>query len=310
LALTAVNKNIKLEKSVIPHIFTETKRRPELITKMVVGSSTIVTDLGLPSRRTAFQIVEVLVNNHPDLLDISEVVAALGSGSKSDEEVEIQTFCHKLAAKVAVLYPDVFLKGITAFDLSPVFIKVLPNTAIEVDIKANEDLVNSAKQVVVVVESGLFSHKYLSEKDTLVLLEPFVKAFFGGFKAGPFYNEIISDLSHPSSQEIAIKALTEFFKLFDTKLQNNIAHKPIAEDIISGLDELLAASTFKQITTIKDDPFVKSVLQLIKILEVAFTKLEKQKADMKVVSHPGFIQYLNNTIKKGPLSSKYAEIKL
>jgi len=309
LALTAVTKGLKLPQTVIPHVFTETKRNPVLITKMVVGSSTLVTDLGLPSRRAAFQILEVVLATSPEVLNVAEVVAALGLGSKSDEEVEIQMFSHKLAAKVIQAYPDVAIKGMAAFDISPVFVKTLPNTAIEVDIKANEELVASARQVVVAMESVFFTHKYVSNKETVALLETFVKSFFGGLKAGKFYTEVLAGLAQQSTKDVSLKALTEFFKSFDTKLQNNIGHKPIAEDVLSGMEEVISSPTFKNIQSNKEDAFVKSVLALIKVLDVAFLRLEKHKADMKVPPHAGFQTYLNTVIKKGPLASKYAEIK-
>jgi len=275
----------------------------------VVGSNTLVTDLGLPSRRTTFQILDTLLATAPEILTIDILLANLGSGAKFDEEVEIQNLTHRISVKFAAIYPEAFLRGMGAFDLMPVFLKLLPNTALEVDIKANEELVASAIPVIHAAEDHLYSNKYLSKADTFVVLDVLVKAGYGGLRCGKLYKHVIIGLQDPSTQEAAVKVLTELWKIFDTKLQNNLGHKAIAEDTISGLDELLATNQFKNVPSSKDENLIKSTLSLIKVLDVAFARLERHKKDMKVNPHAGFTNYLNNTIKKGALASKYAELK-
>jgi len=315
LLQTVIAKNLSVFKPLIrkyePLLATESKRRPELITKVVVGATTLVTDLGLPSRRTTFQILDALLTTAPETLEISALIANLASGVKSDEEVEIQTLGHKIAVKLASSYPEAFLRGIGAFDLSPVFLRLLPSTAIDVDIKANEEILSSTKQVIYAAEEQLYSQKYLSTKDTFATLENLVKAGFGALRSAKLYKLIIVGLGDPSTQEASVKVLTELWKLFDTKLQNNLGHKGIADDVISGLDEpinLLGTNFFKNLPSSKDENVIKYSLPFIRVLDVAFIRLEKHKKDMKVNPNATFNTYLNNSIKKGALATKYAEI--
>jgi len=190
----------------------------------------------------------------------------------------------------------------------PVFTKLLPNTAIDIDIKANEELIASAKPVIHAAEDQLYSNKYLSKIDTQTLLEVLVKAGFGGLRCQRLYKQVIVGLDDSSTQEVAIKVLTELWKHFDTKLQSNIGHKAIADDVISGLDEVLNTNTFKSLPSSKDNNLITSGLAWIRVVEVAFTRIERHKKDMKVLPHSGFNNYLNNTIKKGNLATKYTEI--
>jgi len=294
-----------------PLLATESKRRPELISKVVVGATTLVTDLGLPSRRTTFQILDALLTTAPETLEISALIANLASGVKADEEVEIQTLVHKIAVKLASSYPEAFLRGIGAFDISPVFLRLLPSTAIDVDVKANEEIIASAKQVIHAAEEQLYSQKYLSTKDTFATLENLVKAGFGALRSAKLYKLVIVGLGDPSTQEASVKVLTELWKLFDSKLQNNLGHKGIADDVISGLDEpinLLGTNFFKNLPSSKDENVIKYSLPFIRVLDLAFFRLEKHKKDMKVNPNATFNTYLNNSIKKGALATKYAEI--
>jgi len=135
-----------------------------------------------------------------------------------------------------------------------------------------------------------------------------VKAGFGGLRCQRLYKQVILGLDDSATQEASIKVLTELWKQFD-KLQSNIGHKAIADDVISGLDEVLATNTFKNdLLSSKDNNLITLGLAWIRVVDVDFARLERHKKDMKVNPHAGFNNYLNNTIKKGNLAAKYTEI--
>jgi len=135
-----------------------------------------------------------------------------------------------------------------------------------------------------------------------------VKAGFGGLRPQRLYKQVIVGLEDQSTQEAAIKVLTELWKHFDTKLQNNPGHKAIADEVISGLDEVLATNTFKNLPTSKENSLTTVGLIWIRAVDVAFARIDRHKKDMKVNPHAGFNNYLNGPIKKGQLASKYTEI--
>jgi len=307
LLQNCINKNLNLAKPFLAKYETllsvESRRHPELISKVEVGANLLVTDLGLPSRRIAFQIVDSLLTS--DKLNIPDVIHNLGAATKGDEGLEIQYIGHKISIKLSTLYPEVFLRCFGSYDFTPIFTKVLPTSAMEVDIKTNEELLASARPVIFAVEDILYSSKYSAKADSFVLLETILKSGFGGVRLSKLYKYLIGGLGVESTIEIALKILTDLWKLFDTKIQGNIQHKVLAEEVISGLDEATVA--VKGMLD-KKSSHLKSVLTWLKSVEVALNRLDRHKKDSKVVSPPSWTSFLK-TITTGPLSSTYSEIK-
>jgi len=222
-----------------------------------------------------------------------------------DEEIEIQYLGHRISVKLAGLYPEELLRGFGSFDFTAVFTKTLPATAIDVDIKANEEILASARPVIVSVEEIFYSSKYASKVGSFVLLETLLKAGFGGLRLSKLIKYLIVGVTTEGTQEAALKVLTELWKLFDTKIQNNAQHKTLAEEVLSGLDEILTA--VKPMLD-KKSSHMKSALVWIKSVDIALARLERHKKDTKVVVPPTWPTFLK-TITSGPLSSAYSEIK-
>jgi len=281
----------------------EAKRRPELITKVVVGNNTLVTDLGLPSRRISFQIIDTLLTS--DKLNIPDVINNLGGATRVDEETEIQYLGHRISIKLGGLYPEELLRGIGAFDLVPVFTKLLPNTAIDVDIKSNEELLASARPVIGCVEDILYSTKYASRIDSFVILETIVKVGFGGLRLPKLYKYVLGGLATDNTQDVSFRVLTELWKNFDSKIQNNLGHKALAEEVIAGLDEVL---TVTKSMLDKKSSHAKAALIWIKSVDTALARLDRHKKDTKVTSPPSWATFLKS-VTSGPYASQYSEIK-
>uniref|UniRef100_A0A6B2KWW8 TATA-binding protein interacting (TIP20) domain-containing protein n=1 Tax=Arcella intermedia TaxID=1963864 RepID=A0A6B2KWW8_9EUKA len=235
LLKTCLSKNLPLHP-ILPELFNgllvESRKRPELITKVDVGGNSLVTDLGVPSRRTTLEIFPALFGYNLSGKELEEMFRNVALGMKEDEELEIQLLCHKIAIRFCQQFPDVVLHNLPAIDLSPVLLKLLKQTAIEVDVKQNQEIIASASLVVTEIETLLFQFKYISKAKTLSLLSQYVKSCFGHLNITFLYQILMSSLKE--KPEEVLQTLNVIWDLAGAKLSNKL-HSPIFEKLVTNL---------------------------------------------------------------------------
>jgi len=204
------------------------------------------------------------------------IIKCVASGTSPNEEPEILQ-CHKIAINIVHKYPLLLLSNLKHFDLMPVFIKILPNTAIDIDKKANSEMVASALELVRNIQSELYEYKYLGKLESFQAISVLVSVGFGGLDYQKLYQNLALGLQDEDLREISLKILTQLWKLWDTKLTNNKAHKPIAEKIMASLDCIISQFPVKPK---KPSGFVDQCLAFIRLVEVGMQKLENQKKEM------------------------------
>jgi len=235
------------------------------------------------------------------------IIECVAHGTNPNEEPEIQLQCHKIAINIVHKYPLLLLSNLKDYNLMPVFIKILPNTAIDIDKKANSEMVASAFDLVRNIQSELYEYKYLGKLESFQAISVLVSVGFGGLDYQKLYENLALGLQDEDLREISLKILTELWKLWDTKLTNNKAHKPIAEKIMAGLDCIISKFPVRPK---KPSVFVDQCLAFIRLVEVGMQKMEKQKKDLELKPHPAFTTFVNTNIKKGPLASRYHSLNL
>jgi len=271
-----------------------------------VGNNIIVTDMGLPSRRTTFEIMNALISDTLPDQYVAEILKCVARGTNVAEEVEIQMQCHKIAINITEKFPQIVLQNISLFDLVPVFMKVLPATVIDVDKQANAEIIASAQEVIKAIENQLYDYKYLGKSATFTAINSLINAGFGGLNSKRLYENVTQGLGEKECQEQAIKILTGFWKLWDVKIQNNKAHREIAEKGMSGLETLVEVLPTK-LRKSQQTTFITQALTFVRFVEVSLQKLEKHKKDLELKPNSVFSTYVAN-LKKGPLANKYNEI--
>jgi len=230
---------------------------------------------------------------------------AHGTNTNEETETEIQLQCHKIAINIVHKYPLLLLSHLHHFDLMTVFIKLLPNTGIDIDKKANSEMVASALELIRTIEGVLYEYKFLGKSESFSVISTLVSRGFGGLDYQKLYQNLALCLQDEDLGETTLKILTDLWKLWDTKLHNNKAHKPIAEQIMNGLDFLISHFPVR---SKKPSAFVDQCLAFIRLVEVGMQKMEKQKKELELKPHHAFTTFVNTSIKKGPLASRYGQL--
>jgi len=206
------------------------------------------------------------------------------------------------------MYPEILLRNISAFDLVPIFTKVLPATAIEIDKIQNSEIVASALTVVLAIEDKLYEFKYLGKSDTFFAIQSLVGTMFGGLNCKRLYENIVAGLENDDLRCIAIEILTNLWKMWDTRVQNNRAHKEIAESVISGLGSVIKVLPSKSNKRLSFTVYLGKVLSFVRVVETGMSRLEFHKKDLGITSHAEFATYLDS-VKKGPYAAHYAQMR-
>jgi len=173
LNCTAHNKPAAIRDSMpslLPMLYTETVKRPDLVHQVDLGPFKHTVDDGLESRKAAFECMDTLLGTCVDLLDVTEFVVHLVDGLKDDHDIKV--LCHMMLGKLAAS-PSSALVLVASLEkitdpLRATICATLKESAVKQQVERHEDLVRSGMRAVRALEK-------MAGADTCVKFDEFVR---------------------------------------------------------------------------------------------------------------------------------------
>ena len=83
----------------LPMLYEQTKKRPELVHQVDLGPFKHTVDDGLELRKAAFECMDTLLDGCPDRLELAQFLVHLIDGLKDDHDIKV--LCHIMLRKLA-----------------------------------------------------------------------------------------------------------------------------------------------------------------------------------------------------------------
>jgi len=205
--------------SILPHLYGETKPKPELIREVDLGPFKHKVDDGLEIRKAAFECMYTLIETTLDRLDIATFITHLVDGLKDMYDIKILS--HLMLIRLAVSVPAVVIEGIffpppclvsRASANKPLYISALDilieplrttittkvkDNAVKQEVDRNEELVRSALRAVVVISR-------IPNADQHPKFEEFLRTIKGG-ELGDKFETIRSETEASDPHDVNLR---------------------------------------------------------------------------------------------------------
>lgn len=172
----------KLLPELLPMLYAETVKRPELVHQVDLGPFKHTVDDGLELRKAAFECMDTLLAHCPDRLDWTDFVQHILSGLADDHDIKV--LCHMMLGKLAVLPSSaaVLVASLDAITdpLRKTITATLKDNAVKQQIERHEDLVRSGMRAVRALEK-------ISGADSSVKFDEFVRSVLKAGKLADKY---------------------------------------------------------------------------------------------------------------------------
>jgi len=180
----------------LPMLYEQTKKRPELVHQVDLGPFKHTVDDGLELRKAAFECMDTLLDGCPDRLELPQFLLRLIDGLKDDHDIKV--LCHIMLRKLAAA-PNGAAVVVASLDalvepLRATVCATLKDNAVKQQVERHEELVTSGMRTARVLER-------LPEADTCTKLDEFVRATLKGGKLADKYAAVCAEGAGPADAE-------------------------------------------------------------------------------------------------------------
>jgi len=152
----------------LPHLYGETKIRPELIVEIVLGPFKHKQDNGLELRQAAFECMYTLLDTCLAKLDIQEYVGFLVSGLA--DEYDVQMLCHLILVRLSKKAPTALVSSLEPL-VEPLRVCITSKAkdeAVAQQVERNNELIRSALRAINTINK-------LPDVDSVTKFQDFMK---------------------------------------------------------------------------------------------------------------------------------------
>jgi len=181
----------------LPMLYEQTKKRPELVHQVDLGPFKHTVDDGLELRKAAFECMDTLLDGCPDRLELAQFLVHLIDGLKDDHDIKV--LCHIMLRKLAAA-PNGAAVVVASLDLlveplRATICATLKDNAVKQQVERHEELVTSGMRTARALEK-------LPDADTCTKLEEFVRATLKGGKLADKYAAVCAEGAGPADAEL------------------------------------------------------------------------------------------------------------
>eukprot|EP00741_Cyanophora_paradoxa_P025544 tig00000383_g24650.t1 len=132
----------------LPALYGETVKKPELIRQVDLGPFKHVVDDGLEIRKAAFECMDTLLDSCLDRLDTHPFLARIVEGLR--DHYDIKVLCHLMLQKLATAAPSAVLAALDSLvdPLKETVTASVKENAVKQELERNEDVIRSALRAV------------------------------------------------------------------------------------------------------------------------------------------------------------------
>lgn len=167
----------------LPHLFGETKIKPELIVEIVLGPFKHKVDTGLEIRQAAFECMYTLLDTCLTKLEIQEYMGHLASGLC--DEYDVQTLCHLILIRLSKKAATALVSSLELL-VEPLRLCVTSKAkdeAVVQQVERNNELIRSALRAIHAINK-------VPDVETVPKFQDFMKATVLQGEIAKIYNEI------------------------------------------------------------------------------------------------------------------------
>jgi len=193
LALNCVSHNKpaavrELLAELLPMLYEETRKKPELVHQVDLGPFKHTVDDGLELRKAAFETMDTLLDGCPDRLELAQFIVHLVDGLKDDHDIRL--LCHIMLRKLCGT-PGSAAVVVASLDqvvepLRSTICATLKDNAVKQQIERHEEIVTSGMRTVRALEK-------LPDAESCVKFEEFVRATLKGGKLADKYAAVCAE---------------------------------------------------------------------------------------------------------------------
>jgi len=174
--------------NLLPLLYGETAKRPELVHQVDLGPFKHTVDDGLDLRKAAFECMETLLARAADRLEFGSFLTHLLDGLRDDGDIKL--LCHRMLIDLSV-HPAAAPVLVTALDtmcepLRLTLTTVLKDNAVKQQIERHHELLRSAMRAVRALEK-------MPDSDTVVKFQELLRATLRGPKLADKYASICAE---------------------------------------------------------------------------------------------------------------------
>jgi len=155
LNYAAHNKPILIREvlpTYLPHIYCESKVKPELIRQVDLGPFKHTVDDGLEIRKASYECMYTLLDTCLDRVNIPAFISNLVDGLK-DSSYDIKTLAHLMLIRLSVLSGPALLEGLDQLvePLRSIVATKAKEGAVKQEVERNDELIRSALRAIVAI---------------------------------------------------------------------------------------------------------------------------------------------------------------